>query len=231
VVLFDYSRSLLEQARQQYGDNGYLYVAGNIYEMPFAPGVFDTLLMVRVLHHMQDVPAALAAVRNIMKRGGIFLLEFANKQNLKAIGRWLLRRQSWSPFADEPVEFVELHYDFHPRYIREKLEQASFKPGRMLTVSHYRMALLKRAIPIGLLVAMDSFAQHTGNWWQLSPSVFVRSEAVGEDNPAPAGVFWRCPHCGSLGIEELIEGLTCSKCRTHYARRNGVYDFKEPVIP
>ncbi len=230
VVLFDYSRSQLEQARQQYGDDGFLYVAGNIYQMPFAPGVFDATLMIRVLHHMQDAPAALAAVRGIVKRGGVFLLEFANKQNLKAIARWLLRRQKWNPFTQEPVEFVELHYDFHPRYVREKLAQVGFQPGRMLTVSHYRIGLLKRLVPTGLLVAMDSAAQLTGNWWQLSPSVFVRSEGVGEDAPAPAGAFWRCPRCASMDVDETTDGLTCRQCGTRYARRNGVYDFKQPMV-
>lgn len=229
VVLFDYSRSQLEYARQQYGDNGFLYVAGNVYEMPFAPGVFDTVLMVRVLHHMQDPPAALSAIRGIIRHAGLFLLEFANKQNLKSIARWLLRRQTWNPFSKEPVEFVELNYDFHPRYVREKLTGAGFEPGRMLTVSHYRIGLLKQLIPTGILVAMDSIAQLTGNWWQLSPSVFVRNKAVSEDSPAPSGAFWRCPRCGSLDLAAAEDGLTCQQCSTRYARRNGVYDFKEPV--
>lgn len=229
IVLFDYSRSMLEDARQHCGDDGFLYVAGNIYEIPFAPGVFDTVTMIRVLHHMQNPSAALEQVRGIIKKGGTFILEFANKQNLKAIARWLLRRQAWSPFTTEPVEFVALNYDFHPRDIRQVLEQASFEPGRILTVSHYRISLLKRLIPAGLLVAMDSVAQLTGNLWQVSPSVFVRNEAVGEDAPAPEGAFWRCPSCHSFDIQETSDGLLCASCGNHYLKRNGVYDFKEPV--
>jgi SAM-dependent methyltransferase len=231
VVLLDYSHSQLEFARERYGDDGYLYVAANLYDMPFAPGVFDAATMVRVLHHMEDPPAALASVRRVMANGGVFLLEYANKQNLKAIARWLLGRQKWSPFDREPVEFVELNFNFHPNYVRETLGEVGFEPGRALTVSHYRVDTLKRTVPTGALVALDSLAQWTGGLWQLSPSVFVRSRAVGPDGDAPAGAFWRCPACGSLSVEETDEGLRCVGCGARWARRNGVYDFKEPVEP
>jgi SAM-dependent methyltransferase len=229
VVLFDYSRSQLEYAHQQLGDEGILYVAGNVYELPFAPGVFDTVTMVRVLHHMQDPPAALRQIRGIMHQGGIFVLEFANKQNLKAILRWMLGRQKWSPFDRAPVEFVELNYDFHPGYVRDALNEVGFTPGRMLTVSHYRIGLLKRLIPTGILVALDSLAQLTGNLWQVSPSVFVRNIAVNPDEQSPPGAFWRCPSCRSFDIHETSDGLLCESCGNTYLKRNGVYDFKEPV--
>ena len=127
IVLFDYSRSQLEFAREQYGDEGYLYVAGNVYQMPFAPQVFDTAIMVRVLHHMQDVPAALRSIRSVLCTGSIFVLEYASKLHLKSIARWLLRRQKWNPFSLEPIEFAELNYDFHPRYIQQTLKQADFR--------------------------------------------------------------------------------------------------------
>ncbi len=229
VVLLDYSRSQLEYARSRYGDAGFLYVAANLYEMPFAPGVFDGATMVRVLHHMQDPPAALGSVRRVMQPGGVFVLEFANKQNLKAIARWALRRQAWNPFDREPVEFVELNYNFHPGYVLDTLREAGFEPGRMLTVSHYRIGLLKRTIPTGVLAGMDSLAQLTGNWWQLTPSVFVRNVASGEGEAAPEGAFWMCPQCGSYEMTERDDVLTCEDCGTRWARRSGVWDFKEPL--
>ena len=229
VVLFDYSRSQLEYAREQYGDGRFLYVAGDIYNMPFAPALFDTVLMVRVLHHMKNAPDALSNIRTITRRRGTFLMEFANKQNLKAIIRWLIGQQSWNPFTREPVEFVELHYDFHPSYIRETLEAVDFQPERTLTVSHFRVGFLKRLVPTAILARLDSLAQLTGNWWQLTPSVFVRSEARGEDAPAPEGAFWRCPACGSVDLGENDAGVTCNQCGSRWVKQNGIYDFKKPA--
>ncbi|MBN1313375.1 MAG: class I SAM-dependent methyltransferase [Anaerolineae bacterium] len=229
VVFLDYSLSQLESARQRYGDDGFLYVAANVYQMPFAPGVFDTVTMIRVLHHMQDPPQALRSVRMVMRQHGIFLLEFANKRNLKAIVRWLLHRQDWNPFDREPVEFVKLNYDFHPRYVRDTLVGAGFKPGRTLTVSHFRLALLKRLVPTGVLVALDSLSQLTGAVWQFTPSVFVRNEAVGTIEAALEGTFWRCPSCGSLDLKPEDELLICQGCKARWGRVNGVYNFKEPL--
>ena len=50
-----------------------------------------------------------------MQPGANFILEFANKRNMKSILRYALRRQTWSPFAPESVEFAPLNFDFHPR--------------------------------------------------------------------------------------------------------------------
>ena len=107
VVLVDYSRTQMEQARARLGSddrgNGrYTFVAANVYQLPFAPGVFDGATMIRVIHHLTDVPAALKEIRSVMA-SGTFILEFANKRNWKAILRYLLRRQAWSPFTPEPV--------------------------------------------------------------------------------------------------------------------------------
>jgi SAM-dependent methyltransferase len=225
----DYSISQLEFAREHYGDDGYLYVAADIYRMPFAPGLFDAAVMIRVLHHMQNPPAALSGIRQTMRRGGVFLLEFANKRNLKAIMRWLFRRQDWNPFDREPVEFVRLNYDFHPRYVSDELHKAAFIPGRILTVSHFRMGLLKRIVPTSLLVLLDSLCQPTGALWQYTPSVFVRNEAAGLDTNTPEGVFWRCPSCGSLEIEHKGEMLICQGCKKKWGKVNGIYNFKEPL--
>lgn len=226
VVLLDYSYSQLEYARQRLGDEGYLYVAANIYKMPFAPRLFDAATMVRVLHHMADAPAALHGVRYAMRQGGAFVLEFANKRNLKALLRWWLRRQDWNPNTLPPVEFVALNFDFHPDYVAATLREVGFQPGLQRAVSYFRLGLLKRTIPAGLLAALDGLLQPTGGLGIYAPSGFIRSEASGPDETAPDGAFWRCPDCGSFEIHEVPEGLRCESCRTIWPRRNGVYVFK-----
>jgi hypothetical protein len=70
-----------------------------------------------------------------------------------------------------------LNFDFHPKVVRQWLVDSGFIIERQLTVSHFRMRLIKKLIPLKLLVAMESVLQLTGNWWQLTPSVFVRARA------------------------------------------------------
>ncbi len=125
VVLVDYSRTQLEQAQQRLGTGRrYIYVAADIYRLPFAPSAFPVATMIRTLHHMAEPQAALRQVRRSLAAGGAFVLEFANKRNLKSIARWVLRRQTWSPFDRAPVEFAELNFDFHPQAVADWLRAA-----------------------------------------------------------------------------------------------------------
>lgn len=226
VVLVDYSRTQLEQAQQRLGrGDGFVYVAADIYHLPFTPGLFDAATMIRTLHHMADAPMALKQVRQTLGPAAVFILEYANKHNAKAILRYLLRRQSWSPFSPEPVEFAALNFDFHPKTVRNWLAEAGYRIERQLTVSHYRMGLLKRWLPLRLLVWMDSWAQLSGNWWQLSPSVFVRAQAAGQTPVAAVGAFFRCPVC-QQDLPEVKVDLVCPACGRCWPYQDGIYDFR-----
>ncbi len=228
IVVMDYARSQLRQAQQRLGrSERYIYVAADVYRLPFVDGLFDGATMIRVLHHMADAPRALAQIRRVMQPEGVFILEFANKHNLKAILRYLLRRQAWSPFTPEPVEFIPLNFDFHPRTVRQWLREVGFAVERQLTVSHFRLPLLKRLLPLRLLVAADALAQWTGDWWQLSPSVFVRARAQGRPAPPPTG-FFQCPACGTP-LQPHDQVLPCTGCGTRWPIRDGIYDFREPL--
>ena len=85
------------------------------------------------------------------------------------------------------MEFARLNFDFHPTSIRRWLNAAGFTIQRQLTVSHFRIDFLKRMLPLKLLVRLDAAAQWTGNLWQFTPSVFVRSQASGGPSDEPAG--------------------------------------------
>jgi SAM-dependent methyltransferase/uncharacterized protein YbaR (Trm112 family) len=231
VVLLDYSRTQLEQARQRLGDLlRYRYVAADIYHLPFVNGLFDAATMIRTLHHMAEPRQALDEVRRTLQNSAVFILEFANKQNLKAILRYALRRQSWNPFSAEPIEFAPLNFDFHPATVRTWLQLSGFAVERTLTVSHFRLGLLKRLIPLKLLVWMDSLVQFSGNFWQLTPSVFVLARAVSptasvEQSPPAEGAFFQCPACGSA-LADTPPELTCASCGRVYPVKDGIYDFR-----
>ncbi len=149
ITLVDYSRTQLEQARQRLGDSPrFRYVAADIYHLPFAAGIFDARDDdPHAAPHGLNRAQALAQVRQALAPGAVFVLEYANKQNLKAVLRYLLRRQSWNPFTPEPVEFAPLNFDFHPGTVRAWLQANRFVIERQLTVSHFRMGLLKRLLP------------------------------------------------------------------------------------
>ncbi len=235
IVLNDYSRTQLEQAQARLGKSEkYIYVAADVYRLPFVDGLFDGATMIRVLHHMADAPKALRQIRNVLTPNGAFILEFANKLNLKAILRYLLGRQKWSPFTLEPVEFVTLNFDFHPQAVLNWLKELDFSVERILTLSHFRIGVLKRFIPTGILVFFDSIFQWTGAWWQLTPSVFVKAvgtrQASGSMKRELSVLeFFKCPGCGHSPLADKSEYLECPNCKKKWEFKDGIYDFREPV--
>jgi ubiquinone/menaquinone biosynthesis C-methylase UbiE len=235
IVLVDYSRSQLEQAQARLGKSDkYIYVAADAYRLPFVDGLFEAATMIRVLHHMADAPKALEQVRDVLGPGGTFILEFASKLNLKAIFRYLFGRQAWSPFTLEPVEFVELNFDFHPKAVRNWLQGIGFTIERTLTLSHFRIGFLKRIVPTDILVFFDSLLQWTGAWWQLTPSVFVKAVSVGRDGIPPVIQdnilsYFKCPDCGHSPLLDNREYLECSSCRGKWEVEDGIYDFRKPM--
>jgi ubiquinone/menaquinone biosynthesis C-methylase UbiE len=232
VVLFDYSRSLLKEAQDRWGPQDpsgrprYIYVAGDFNRLPFAPSLFDAVTMIRVIHHAPNAQAVLKGVNEITAPGGVFLLEFANKRNIKAISRWLFRQQKWNPFDHIPYEFAELNFDFHPHWIQKHLQLAGFDIVDRRSVSHFRLGLLKRMIPSRLLIRLDRLVQPTGRWWQLTPSVFIKSQTRQTKPAALEGALFRCPICRSTELIEQPEELICQKCHRRWPITNGIYDFK-----
>ncbi len=227
ITLLDYSTTQLQQARQRLGENErYRFVAADIYHLPFVDGLFDGTTMIRTLHHMAEAPMALQQIRRTLESNAVFILEYANKHNLKAILRYLLRQQNWSPFTPEQVEFTALNFDFHPKMVARWLQQTGFKLERTLTVSHFRIALIKKVIPLRLLAWMDGLLQPSGSWVKLTPSVFTRSHAVGDTPSAPAGAFFQCPVCQTGTLADTPPELHCSQCGRNYPVVDGIYDFR-----
>jgi len=230
VILVDYSRSLLRQAQARLGKHNpkYVYVAANVYHLPFVEAVADALVMVRVIHHLTDVPTALAELARILRSQGRFVLEFANKRNTKAILRYLLRRQKWNPFDPEPVEFVALNYNYHPRWIETQVQGAKLNIEARLSVSHLRIPLLKKAVPLSVLAHIDSALQWTGRWAMLSPSGFLLLRQTAQ-RPANAEHLFQCPVCGGSRWPLGEDYMPCQSCGNRWTVTDGLYDFKQPL--
>lgn len=237
IVLFDYSRTMLSDAVRRWGDDKrFVFVAGNLYQMPLADQSLDALVMVRVMHHLADIPAALARLQALLHKDSTAVLEYASKRNLKAVLRWLTRRQSWSPFDPAPLEFVAMNFDFHPGWMGAKLKDAGLTVHRRYGASHFRLRTLKRSLPAQALARVDSWLFDIGGRFPLAPSVFVQAQAPDApsrsqtDASAAHSMLFRCPACGTHPLSALspVE-LQCPSCARKYVQRESIWDFKLPA--
>ena len=161
-----------------------------------------------------------------------FLLEHANKRNLKAVIRHAMGAQNWSPYTPEPHEFVELNIDFHPVYIQDMLRANDFEVIRRMPVSYLRLGLLKNNLPTSVLVWLDGFLQQSSIFY--SPSIFAKTVAVGESESqvmlplSDADALFAAPETGNplqRDGDTMVDAIT----GTRWAIRDGIYDFKAPL--
>ncbi|MBI2846216.1 MAG: class I SAM-dependent methyltransferase [Chloroflexi bacterium] len=229
VILLDPAKSQLQAAQDLLsGDPRFILATGDIYRLPLADAAFDTAVTVRVLHHLRDIPRALAEVQRILKPQGTFILEYPNKRNLKEILRWLLGRSQKRPFSREPVEFVPGNLNFHPAYMAQALAHAQLGIERELAVSHFRSPLLKRLFPASTLATLDGLLQVPGGRVKLSPSVFVaaRPSNSGRAIPdSPGASLFQCPYDRRGELSQNGETLSCAYCGRTWEPEDGIYNF------
>ncbi len=227
ITLLDYSTTQLQRAIELLGMDGkYRYVAADLYRLPFSPGVFSAATMIRTLHHLSDPESALHQINECLASGAAFILEFANKRNIKSITRYCFKRQEWNPFDHEPVEFVELNFDFHPARVKEWLGQTGFKVKKQVSVSYLRADFFKRVLPLSIMRAFEHLLQFTLSWAAYSPSIFLSSQVAGHNKPESSSAFFRCPSCGHCPLPDTPPILICGKCGREYPVKGGIYDFR-----
>lgn len=226
VILLDYARSMLEDARERLGD-ACTYVCADLYHLPFATRALDSVVQIRVLHHVEHVPQAFAEVARILRAGGSYVLEFANKRNFKAIARYTAGAQAENPFDRRPYEFITLNWNFHPAYIERALAEVGLPVVDRRAVSHFRAPALKRVLPAGALARADALVGGALGGLALAPSQFVR--AVRSTGAARSSHLWRCPKCGREPLARQGDAVPCPGCGTQWPIINGIHVFRENV--
>ncbi len=76
VVATDYAMAMVEALQQRVQDNGLKNVTceqADIYALPFSADEFDAVVAANVLHLVPDLPAAIRALRSVMKPGGLLV--------------------------------------------------------------------------------------------------------------------------------------------------------------
>lgn len=177
VIIFDYSKSELEQAKEIYGDKVETR-AGDIYKLPFKDGELDGLLMVRVTHHLKDMDKAMSELYRVLKPGGVAVIEVANKRTLPKIARFLTGKSKVNPFDRKVANYKDIakdgFYNYHPKYVEEIFDKTGFKVEKVLSVSNFRSAALKKVFGTANLVKMEMKAQQTLAPIRFAPSIYYK---------------------------------------------------------
>ncbi|MDZ7837439.1 MAG: class I SAM-dependent methyltransferase [Actinomycetota bacterium] len=238
ILLIDYSMNNLRNARQRISK--YLgpkqeklesvhFIAADATRLPLKPDTVDMLLSVRLVHHLPRPELYFEQVARVLKPGGTYILEFANKRNTKNILRAMVGKMDTPPFSLTPSRIGETIQNYHPRYILNLLKENGLKPVKLLSVSNFRLQVLKKIFPLKVLMFMENFYQNTLSFISLGPSIFLKAKTGKpgkKDGPRRLEDMLCCPACGQEKISIGPDQVTCQNCQKIYKIEDGIYNFK-----
>lgn len=191
IVLSDPSAKLISIARKKYKHNKHIeFIQSTLDNLKNSKRAksFDLCIMVRVLHHIENIDNAFENVSNLLKEKGYFILEFPNKNHLKANFKKIFKGDFTYPLNIFPLDIRSQKnikkntlpfINFHPDQIIEKLKTAGFDILEIRSVSNIRSSFMKKLFPISFLLDLEKLLQIPLSKLNFGPSLFVLAKKRG----------------------------------------------------
>lgn len=242
-VILDYSLATLQKnyktIKSKY-PNAEL-IAANAYKMPFRQDSFDGALMVRVLHHIEKPEEYFDELKRIMGNKSIYVQEFANKVHIKAKVKALLKQDfkffDTKPYQQPSAQNFEgtktgeeaLFYNYHPKHIKNELQNRNFEIKKKHGCSYLRSQKLKNVLGEDNMLAIEKVLQNTLSWSNIPPSVIyetiLRKDSAPKHTPENLKEILRCPAChAEMNFSDTL--AKCLKCNKEYFKQDNVWDFR-----
>jgi len=181
--LIDPSKKMLQQAEKLKKKYPHLYSHLKLREgiaenLPLKDKSVDVILFIRTLHHLKKPQPALKEFSRVLKPQGYLIIEFANKVHFKSIIRSLFRLDFQYPFNLQPVTIGKKKQpipflNYHPKQIRNLLDQSGFKIIKTLSVSNFRNSPFKKILPLKILLFLEGLIQEISLPFYYGPSIFL----------------------------------------------------------
>lgn len=245
-VIVDYSANNLTHAGELHAADvaaGRIHlVRAGVTELPFVDGAFDAAMVVRVLHHLDDVEQALSEMGRTIN--GSWLVDVPIKHHALGRLRSAVRLRSGEMSSPEPIIRGSSEHPFRAYRlptIRQRLRETDWDSDLVASVNNFRRwdQALPRPVVVTLrplVQTLEIVAQSAGRgWW--GPSQFLvatrRSLARPELRAAPIGVSQDvaelarrmvCPACRDA-LTWAPDQASCATCSRAYRRQKGFWDF------
>lgn len=191
VILSDPSSRLLKIARETYKKPKNLkFVQSTLNNLPARVVNYsaDLVVMVRVLHHIENLDASFRAIRKLLAPDGYLIFEFANKRHLKATIKNFIKGDFTFPLdiftqdirtrrqkRQNTIPFL----NYHPDVVSEVLNKYGFEVIEKRSVSNVRSIKLKQIFSTEILFAVERWTQKLFSYFDFGPSVFILARKRG----------------------------------------------------
>lgn len=184
LIISDPSASLLKEARTnlekfkpRFIHAGYDTLAGKLRAK-----TIDLVILVRVLHHIDDPKDCFEVVNRLLDDRGYFILEFPNKSHFKAELKEFFRGNITYPIdiftkdvrSEKSKKKRTIPFNnYHPDKIEHMLEETGFEILEKRSVSNFRNPFLKKTFPINFVLGIEKLLQAPLAWLNFGPSIFI----------------------------------------------------------
>ncbi|MFC1625423.1 class I SAM-dependent methyltransferase [Patescibacteria group bacterium] len=148
----------------------------------------NLVIMIRVLHHLDNLDKAFAQINKTLRPNGFLILEFANKSHFKATISQMFKGNLTFPIDIFPSDLRSKKSkkdkcipfsNYHPEEINKKLTDNGFEIIEKRSVSNIRSTLLKSIIPIDILLYLEDKLQILLSRYNFGPSIFLLAQKMG----------------------------------------------------
>jgi ubiquinone/menaquinone biosynthesis C-methylase UbiE len=223
VVMLDGSITLLRQAQETIGERA-TYIAADANRLPFRPGSFDCVLMIRVFHHINDSQVILSEMHRIISNGGNLIFNYCNKLSVRQLLHWTLRRTRENPLTIKPTGIGTRLISHHPAQIEQLLKQHGF------TRTKYLGAGILDKLP-GDTERFSSLAEALTPLFgaiKLAPWINCRATLSSEGQIKTSqrlDDILVCPVCHQELTRQAFT-YHCRGCEAPFPIENGILDFR-----
>ena len=181
--------SLLSLAKQNHKGKGIRFIKSNLINLPkkLNNKQCDLVVMVRVLHHIEDLEGEFKTINKLTKKNGYLILEFANKKHFKSMLLEYIKANFMFAFEILPKDLRNIEKtnnsnlpfkNYHPDQIKNILTNNSFEIIEGRSVSNIRSRKIKKFLPLSLLLYLENFTQNILYKVCFGPSLFLLAKKI-----------------------------------------------------
>ncbi len=183
LVLLDSSEQQIGQAKKNVSRGERIkFIRGTVQDIPSGDSIFDAALCVRTFHYVADAAGTVSEIKRILKPGGYLLLEIPNKLHFKNRFSSFFGSKREMLASANPINLAAAgnttFLNHNPKTILKILRTHGFRSVSTLSVSNFRSGLLKKTLPLSLLLWLEKHSQRILAPLWFGPSIYflVRKE-------------------------------------------------------
>lgn len=236
-VATDINKSFLEEVREKFSRTNSLYVASNLYHLPFADNAFSSVVMVRVFNFMSRPLSVLEEMSRVIGPGGYLIISISPKPSLAT----LIDDLKYRSYPDIPgdakrdsitfsnLDIAPVHpasyptFAFKRSFIRKLFEKVGFNEIARISSGLEDYSVL-RFVPVRGLFNIGIIFRIV----PVFPTTFflLQKNNNAKDLLRTFNDVLQCPSCRSkLKISSGTDEIVCGKCGFAGSLKDGITDL------